>query len=113
LAGTLERSRTERRSARRLLDRLRALALLHGLVDLDFAPIDALAGKRLDCELPQLRITEQHDREPARLAFCVQRENDLIDRLAEGIEVRLEGLDRRTGVEVPDIHLEHGHGRGS
>jgi len=113
LSWPLECARTERRISRRLFRGLRSLALLHGFVDLYLTAIDALAGERLDRELSELRITEKHDRESARLPFRVERENDLVHRFAKWIEVRLEGLDRRTGDEVPDIQLEHGHGRGS
>ena len=113
LARPLERARSEGRSPRSLVDRLRPLALLHGLVDLHLTAVDSLAGQRLDRKLPELRVTEQHDRETTRLPFGIEREDDLVDGLSEGIEVRLQGLDRRTRVEIPDIHLEHGHGSSS
>jgi hypothetical protein len=77
---------------------------------LNFTPVDLLTSQRLHSKLPKLRVAEEHDRKSARLPLLVHDENDFINSLSEWLEVRLECLNRRTGVEVSDIDLKHWHG---
>jgi hypothetical protein len=77
---------------------------------LNLTPVDFLTSQRLHSKLPKLRIAEEHDCKSARLPLLVHDENDFINSLSEWLEVRLECLDRRTGVEVSDIDLKHWHG---
>jgi hypothetical protein len=77
---------------------------------LNLTPVDFLTSKRLHGKLPKLRVAEEHDRKSARLPLLVHDENDFINSLSEWLEVRLECLNRRTGVEVSDIDLKHWHG---
>jgi hypothetical protein len=77
---------------------------------LNFATVDLLSSQRLNSKLPELRITEEHDRKSAWLPLLVHDENDFINGLTEWLKVRLESLNRRTRVEVSDIDLKHWHG---
>jgi len=77
---------------------------------LNLTPVDFLTSQRLHGKLPKLRVAEEHDCKSARLPLLVHDENDFINSLSEWLEVRLECLNRRTGVEVSDIDLKHWHG---
>jgi len=56
---------------------------------LNFATVDLLPSQRFNSQLPELWITEEHNRESARLPIRISNENNLVDGLTKGLEVRL------------------------
>ena len=72
-----------------------------------------LVRECLDRQLPELRILEEDDRKPARLAIRVGSQDDLVDGRTERLKERLQVLERGARVEIPDVDLEHWHGMDS